>query len=143
MKNTVKYILAIITFGLFITLAVLTCNNNSDEKDDTNKRLSIVQMAEKAKQVDGDWIYSYYENKVGECMLSIYTKNNQYFIKMVYPNGQSDIEEIVRTDKDDRIMFTYKKQGIYNGEYYEVYMGDLYLYNKEGKVFSIAKKYGE
>lgn len=103
--------------------------------------IGVSAMAEKAKQVDGELIYCFYEDDVTGCMYAIYTKGEQHFIKNVYPDGQTSIEEMIRKDLDDRIKFTYKTTGSYGDEYYEFYMGDLNLCNKEGKVFATARKY--
>ena len=78
MKNTVKYILAIITFGLFITLAVLTCSEGAEEENPPVQTSPVKRITYQVTSETESDIYS-----KGEVIINLSDKADESALRQI------------------------------------------------------------
>jgi len=111
--------------------------NEALEKD--NIVTKEQKTVERSAPVDGRIVGKWYEGQYTSATFIIFEKGSKYFLKQIYKDGSSVDEELVRKKSGNLVRFDYKKK--LHGEYFILgENGDLMLYNKEGKNFTIDQK---
>ena len=88
----------------------------------------------------GKILGKWYEQQYVSSTFILFKKNNAYFIRHIFKNGQILDEEMTPIKINNGIKYIHKNGG-YDGEYFILNkLGDLELYNGKGKHFTTAKK---
>jgi len=89
-----------------------------------------------AASITGKIVGRWYEEQYTHSSLVIYRRDSAYRLRIVFDNGQSSDERLLREGDT----FTYYEQGSSNGEYFKLLAdGKLGLFNREDKMFTQAK----
>ncbi|MFP3835493.1 hypothetical protein [Chryseobacterium sp. SIMBA_028] len=96
-------------------------------------------MLLEAKKVTGNIIGIFDERDYTFSLYTVYEDNGKTFVKTSFKNGQSMIEEIVKSNVKNGIKLI-NKDGGSQGEYYILNNNILEFYNKEDKMFTKGVK---
>ena len=104
----------------------------STSEEDNNVELNSNE------EIDGVLIGKWKEEQYTNAAYIIYTKENDVLLKVIYPNGQSLIEPLLKGASTKGEKYTYKNGG-YNNEYFVINMKkELEFYNAENSIFTTA-----
>lgn len=89
----------------------------------------------KTDGIDGKIIGKWKEEQYTSSVYVIYQKENQVFIRTIFPNSQISDESLIKKNVGEITRYDYKEDG-YNGEYFKIADGILEFYNSEDKLFT-------
>lgn len=92
------------------------------------------------EQIDGEVIGKWKEDLYNSYIYIIFKKENKYYLKTIYKNGQTVINELLELKVQKTTKYLYKNGG-YDREYFQLnFEGNLELYDKENIKFFTALK---
>lgn len=98
------------------------------------------KQKENLDKIDGKIIGTFFEQQYTLATYTVYEKDNKTFIKMVFPDGSSSVDEMRKKTFSKGTRLEYKN-GISNGEYFILTKNSvLDFYNAENKKFTTAGK---
>lgn len=97
------------------------------------------KMLFEAKKVTGNIIGIFDEQNYTFSLYTVYEDNGKIFVKTSFKNGQSMIEEMVKSNVENGMKLIAENGGS-QGEYYILNNDVLEFYNKENKIFTTGIK---